>query len=169
MQLTMNSEGNTLYTLQMFTFLSLPFGLETSNCLVPINLMILKFGMYFAPQFDFLSKLLSIIKSPILYHGMSSYFSLFCLEHASFVLSATNMCICLSLCKWVMPSSEPKYISFGCKKATGWDRYELCLRNKKRGDSWECLFGNQLNAAVAHGSSSSHLSVPAMENFWNSL
>ena len=81
MHLTMNSDGNTLCTSQMFTFLYLPVGSETSSCCMPINLMILKFGMYFVSQFDFLSKFLIIIKSPILYCGTLPYLSLFCLEH----------------------------------------------------------------------------------------
>ena len=41
---------------------------------------------------------------------------LFCLEHASFVLSAANIYSCLYSSKWVMPSTEPKYLCFGCKK-----------------------------------------------------
>ena len=45
LQLTMNSYGNILCTLQMLTFLNLPF-----------NLIILKFGMYFASKFDSVSK-----------------------------------------------------------------------------------------------------------------
>ena len=44
-QLAMNSDGKILCTLNMFTFLSLPLGSETSSCLVPINLTILKLGM----------------------------------------------------------------------------------------------------------------------------
>ena len=82
MQLSMNSDHRMLCTLQMFTFLSLPVGSETSSCLVPINLMTLKFGMYFVSQFDLLLKFLIIIKSLILYCCMSSYLSLICLEHA---------------------------------------------------------------------------------------
>ena len=53
MQLIMNSDGKTSCTSQMFTFLSLAAQLETSSCLVPTNLMILKIGMYFAYPFDF--------------------------------------------------------------------------------------------------------------------
>ena len=56
MQLTMNSDGMTLCTSQTFTFLSLPVGLETFSCLVPINLMILKFGMHFVSNFIFFFK-----------------------------------------------------------------------------------------------------------------
>ena len=52
MQLTVNSDGNTLCTSHMFTFLSLPVWSETSSCFVPINHMILKFGMNFASLFD---------------------------------------------------------------------------------------------------------------------
>ena len=62
MQLTMKANGNTLCTLQMFTFLSLPVGSETSSCLELTNLMTLKFGVYFASQFNFLLKFLIIIK-----------------------------------------------------------------------------------------------------------
>ena len=91
MQLTMNSDGKILCTSQMFTFFNLPVGSEASSCLVPINLMILKLGMYFASQIDYLSKFLIIIKSPILYYGMSLYLSVFCLECASFILRAANM------------------------------------------------------------------------------
>ena len=166
MQLTMNSDGNTLCTSQMFTFLSLPVGSETSSCLVTINLMTLNFDMYFASQSDFSSKFLIIIKSPILYCGMSLYLSLFCLEHASFVLSAAYIYVCLSLSKWVMPSSEPRYLGFGCKKAARWGKYGSYPKYKKWGDSCECSCGNQLNAAVAYGSSLPHLRVPSMENFW---
>ena len=57
MQLTMNSDGNTLCTSQMFTSLSLPVRSETSSCFVPINLMILKFGMYFAFPIQFFIKI----------------------------------------------------------------------------------------------------------------
>ena len=56
MQFTMNSDGQILCTSQMFTYLSLPVGPETSGYHVPIILMILKLGMYLASQFDFLSK-----------------------------------------------------------------------------------------------------------------
>ena len=86
MQLTMHSDSNTLWTSQMFIFLSLPVQCETSSYLVPISLMTLKIGMYFASQFDFLSKCLIIINSPILYCGKSSYLSnllrtcLFCIR-----------------------------------------------------------------------------------------
>ena len=44
LQLTMNLDGKILCTSQMFTFLSLPVGPETSNCLVPIHFAILKLG-----------------------------------------------------------------------------------------------------------------------------
>ena len=121
MQLTVNSDGNTLCTSQMSTFLSLPVGSENSHCLVPINLMILKYCMYFASKFDFLLKFLIIIKSFILYCGVSSYLSLFCLELASFVLSAANIHVCLSL------------LSFGCRKASRWGRYGLHLKKKVEG------------------------------------
>ena len=55
MQLTMNSGGKILCTSQMSTFLSPPVRSETSSCLVPINVMILKFGMCFESQFNFVS------------------------------------------------------------------------------------------------------------------
>ena len=115
MQSTMNSHGKILCTSQMFTCLGLPVGLEISSCLVPINFTILKLSMYFAYQF--LLKSLIIIKSPILYCGMSLYVSIFCLECASFVLTAAHIYVCLNLSRWVMPSSEPRYLSCGCKKA----------------------------------------------------
>ena len=94
MLLTMNFDGKILCTLQMFTFLSLSVRSETSICLVPIYLMILRFGMYFASQLDFLSEFLIIIMSSILYCGMS-YLSLFCLEHASFVIVNVDFSFCL--------------------------------------------------------------------------
>ena len=50
---------------------------------------------------------------------MSSCLSLFCLEHASFVIRAANMYVCLNLSRQVMYLSEPKYLSFGCKKLQG--------------------------------------------------
>ena len=56
MLLTMNSDSKILCTSQIFPFLSLPVRSETSSCLVPINLMTLKLGMYFASLFDFVSK-----------------------------------------------------------------------------------------------------------------
>ena len=99
----------------MFTFCSLPIGSKTSNCLVPIGFTTQKLGTYFASQFDFLSKFLIKIKSPILNCGMLSCLSCFCLEHTFLVLSATSMYVCLSLLRWVMPLSEPKYLNFGCK------------------------------------------------------
>ena len=108
---------------------------------------------------------LIIIKSPILYYGLPLYLSLFSLECASSVLSAVNMYVCLNLYKLVMPSSELRYLSFGCKQAARWSKYEPHLKYKKWGDSCECSLGNQLNAAVAYGSSSSHLRVPFMDNF----
>ena len=85
MQLTMNSDGNILCTSQMFTFLSLPVRSEMSSCFVPINLMTLKFDMYFTSQFNFSLKFLIIFKCPILYCSMSSYFillrtCLFCIK-----------------------------------------------------------------------------------------
>ena len=58
------------------TFLSLPVRSETSSCLGPIKLIILKLGIYFASQFNYLLKFLIMTKPPILYCGMSSYFSL---------------------------------------------------------------------------------------------
>ena len=73
MELTINSDGKILCTSQMFTFHSLPVRSETSSCLVPINLMILKFGMYFASQFDIFSKFLITIKPLLLYCGMPLY------------------------------------------------------------------------------------------------
>ena len=48
---------------------------------------------------------------------MLSCLSIFCLECASFVLRAANMYVCLSLSRWVLTSSEPKYLNFDCKKA----------------------------------------------------
>ena len=93
-------------------FLSLPVWSETSSCLVPINLMILKFGMYFTSQLIFFIEIISSMKSPILYCSMLLYLSLFCLEHASFVLRAADMYVYLNLSSWVMPLSEPKYLSF---------------------------------------------------------
>ena len=101
----------------MFTFLSLPFGSGTSGCPIPINLTFVKLSMCIASQFYSLLKVLIIIKSPILYSGVSSYLSIFCLEHASFVLRAGNIYACLNLSRQVMPSSEPRYLYFGCKKA----------------------------------------------------
>ena len=59
-----------------------------------------------ASQFDFLSKFLIIIRSPVLFCGTSSYLSLFCLECASFVLSAANMYVCHSFSKQVMSLSQ---------------------------------------------------------------
>ena len=53
MQLTMNSDSKILCNSQMFTFLGLSIGPEISSSLVPINLMILKFGMYFVSKFHF--------------------------------------------------------------------------------------------------------------------
>ena len=121
MLLTMNSDGKILCTSQMFAFLLLPVGSETSSCLVSISLMILKFSMYFASLFAFLSKFLIINKSPILYCGM---LSLFCLEHASFVLCAANMyvlvypnrpCLCLSLSINVMAVRKlQSEVDIGC-------------------------------------------------------
>ena len=84
-ELTIKSDGKSLCTSQIFTFQSLPVGLETSSCVGPISLIILKFGMYFASQFDFLSEFLIMTKSSILYCGTSSYFSLSYLEWASLV------------------------------------------------------------------------------------
>ena len=130
-QLTMNSDDNTLCTSQMFSFQSLPVWSETSSCLASIILMTPKFDMYFASQFNSLSKFVIIIKSPVLYCGASLYLSLFCLEHVSFVLCAANMYACLSLSKWVMPTSEPKYLSFGCKNAVRQGRYGSCPKYKK--------------------------------------
>ena len=74
------SNGKILCMSLIFTFQSLPVRLETSSSLGPIHLIILKFGMSFASQFNFFSKSLIMTKSPILYCGMSSYLSLFCLE-----------------------------------------------------------------------------------------
>ena len=96
---------------------------------------------------------------------MSLYLCLFCLEHASFVLRATNMYICLSLSKQVVPSSEPKYQRFGCTIAERWGRYGLHLKYKMWEDSWDWLLGNQLNAAIAYGRSSFHYRVPSIEKF----
>ena len=136
-----------IFCAQMFTFLSLPLGSETSSCLVPINLMILKFVMYLASQFNFLLKFLIIIKSPILHCGMSWYLSLFCLEHVSFVLRAANTYVFLSLPKWVMPLSEPKYLNFGCKKAARWDRYGSHLKNKTWGGFLGLLIGEPVECS----------------------
>ena len=83
MQPTMNSDGKTLCISQMFTFLSFPVKSEMTSCLVPITLMNLKFDLYLASHFDFLSKFLIVIKSLILYCGMSFYLSVLCLECAS--------------------------------------------------------------------------------------
>ena len=80
---------------------------------------------------------------------MSLYFSIFCLECASFVLRAADIYACLNLSRWVMPSFEPRYLNFGCKTAARWSRYGLCPKYIKCGDSWECSFGNQLNVAAA--------------------
>ena len=159
-QLTMNSDGNILCTLQIFTFWSLSVRSETSCCLVTINLMILKFGMYFASQFDFLSNFLIIIKSPILYCSMSSYLPLLYLEHAFFVLRAANKYVCLSLSKWVMPSSVPKFLRFGSKKAARRDGYGSCLKSESGGflgvligTSWM----QQLHMEVVHPILAYHL------------
>ena len=47
-ELTIKSDCKMLCTSQTFTFQSLPVGSETSSCLGPISLIILRFGMYFA-------------------------------------------------------------------------------------------------------------------------
>ena len=69
------------------------------------------------------------------------YLSLYCLEHVSFVLSAANVYVSLSLSKWVMPLSESRYLSFGCKKAERWAKYESHPKYKIWGgpmsDHWE--------------------------------
>ena len=121
-QCTMNSAGKILWTSEMFTFCSLPVRSETSNYLVPISLTNQRLGTYLASHSIFF-KFLIIIKYPILNCNTSSCLSCFCLEHASLVLSAASMYVCLSLSRWVMPSSEPKYLNFGCKKTTRWGMY----------------------------------------------
>ena len=63
-----------------------------------------------------------------------------------------------------MPFLEPKYLNLGCKKAARCAKYGSCPKYRKWGDSWECSFQNQLNAAVAYGSSWSHSKIPMMEN-----
>ena len=77
-ELAIKSDGKILCTYQIFSFLSLLVRSETSSCLEPINFKIMKLGIYLVTQFYFLSKFLIMTKSPILYCGMSSYFSLFC-------------------------------------------------------------------------------------------
>ena len=117
MQLTMSFNGKILCISQMFIFLSLPVWSETSSCLVPINLMILKLGMYFLSQFNFyqnFKSLLSLLFYTVVCHHICL---LFCLEDASFVLRAANMYVYLNLSSQVMPLSEPTYLSFCCKKA----------------------------------------------------
>ena len=64
-----------------------------------------------------------------------------------------------------MPSSEPKYLNLGWKKAAGCGKYGSYPKYRKLDDSWECSFGNQLNVAVADGSSWSHSKIPLMENY----
>ena len=90
-QLIMKSAGKILCMSDTFTFLSLPVGSETSNCLVPLSLSILKFGTYLASHFDLLSKFLIITRSLILNLGTSSCLSCFFLECASLVLRAASM------------------------------------------------------------------------------
>ena len=90
-ELIIKSDGKILCTSLILTFLSLPVGLETSSYLGPISLIILKFGVYLASQFDFLPKFSIMTKSPILYCGMLSYLSLFCLEQDSLVFRAANI------------------------------------------------------------------------------
>ena len=63
-----------------------------------------------------------------------------------------HVCL-LYLLRWVMPCSEPKYLKLGCQKAARCVKYGSCPKYRKWRDSWECSFGNQLNAAVSHGSS----------------
>ena len=80
---------------------------------------------------------------------MSSYLSIFHIEHASFVLRVVNIYACLSLSRQVMPSFEARYLHFGCKMLLGGAHMGSHPKYKKCSDSWECSFGNQLNAAVA--------------------
>ena len=84
--LTIKSDSKILCMSQIFTFQGLQVRLETFSCLGLIDLIILKFGMYSASQFDFFLKFLIMTKSPILYCGTSLCFSLFCLERASLVV-----------------------------------------------------------------------------------
>ena len=77
--------------------------------------------------------LISYKKILILYYGTSSYLSLFCLECAYFMLSAANMYVCLSLSKQVMPSSEPRYLNFGCKKVAKCSNYGSRPKIKNEG------------------------------------
>ena len=69
--------------------------------------------------FDFLSKFLIMTKSPILYCGMSSHFSLLCLEWSSFVFRAPSILACLNISRWIIPESEPRYCSLSCKMLLG--------------------------------------------------
>ena len=84
-------DGRILCTSPIFNFQSLPVGSETSSCLRFISRIIIKFGMYLVSQFGFLLKILIITKSAILFCGMSSYLSLFCLEWASLVFRAASI------------------------------------------------------------------------------
>ena len=74
-----------------------------------------------------------------------------------------------------MPSSEHKYLNFGCKNVARCCKEGLHPKYRKWGDSWECSFGNQLNAAVVYGSCWSHskmlsienLHIPSLRNQWD--
>ena len=74
-ELIIKSDGRILCMSLIFTFQSLPVGPDTSNYLRLISLIILKFSIYLASQFKFLSKFLIMTKSTILYCGKSSYLS----------------------------------------------------------------------------------------------
>ena len=109
---TIKSAGKILYTSDMFTLLSLPVRSEISNCLVHISFTTVKVGTYFASKVHFCQNLI-ISKLPILNLGTLSCLSPFCLECASLVLRAVSMYVCHNLFRWVMPSSEPKYLILG--------------------------------------------------------
>ena len=73
-----------------------------------------------------------------------------------FVLAYLNgLYLCLSLGIYIL----------AVKRLQGEVSMGIIHSIKNGGDSQECSLGNQLNAAVAYGSSSSHLRVPSMENF----
>ena len=74
------------------------------------------------------------------------------------------MYACHNLLSWVMPSFEPKYLNLGCRKVARCHKYGSHLKYRKFGYSWDCSLGNQLDAAVAYGSSWSHSKTLSMEN-----
>ena len=78
---------------------------------------------------------------------MSLNLSLFCLEHASFVLSTASIYVSFCLSNWGMPLSEPKYLSVGSKKTVRWDRYGSCLKNKKWGGFLGVLIGEPVECS----------------------